>query len=96
MISYPSLNFALGDNIDMLRDSVQQFVAKELAPRAAGIDSIVALDDAAAIEAALAAFVDRIEDGSAVRIGRPQAERHGRRARTGELAALLDALVASR
>ena len=39
MISYPSLNFALGDNIDMLRDSVQQFVAKELAPRAAGIDS---------------------------------------------------------
>ena len=39
MISYPSLNFALGDNIDMLRDSVQQFAAKELAPRAAGIDS---------------------------------------------------------
>jgi isovaleryl-CoA dehydrogenase len=39
MISYPSLNFALGDNIDMLRDSVQQFVAKELAPRAASIDS---------------------------------------------------------
>ena len=64
--------------------------------RAAGIDSIVALDDAAAIEAALATFLDRIEDGSAVRIGRPQAERHGRRARTGELAALLDAIVASR
>jgi isovaleryl-CoA dehydrogenase len=39
MISYPSLNFALGDNIDMLRDSVMQFVAKELAPRAASIDS---------------------------------------------------------
>ena len=36
---YPSLNFALGENIDLLRNSVQQFVAKELAPRAASIDS---------------------------------------------------------
>ncbi|MEW9897899.1 isovaleryl-CoA dehydrogenase [Chitinivorax sp. PXF-14] len=37
-MSYPSLNFALGDTIDMLRDSVQGFVAKELAPRASEIE----------------------------------------------------------
>lgn len=37
-MSYPSLNFALGETIDMLRDSVQSFVASEIAPRAAQID----------------------------------------------------------
>jgi len=37
-MSYPSLNFALGETIDMLRDQVQSFVAKEVAPRAAQID----------------------------------------------------------
>lgn len=37
-MSYPSLNFALGETIDMLRDQVQAFVAKEVAPRAAQID----------------------------------------------------------
>ena len=37
-MSYPSLNFALGETIDMLRDQVQSFVAKEIAPRAAQID----------------------------------------------------------
>ena len=35
---YPTLNFALGETIDMLRDQVQSFVAAELAPRAAQID----------------------------------------------------------
>ncbi len=35
---YPSLNFALGETVDMLRDQVQAFVANELAPRAAQID----------------------------------------------------------
>ena len=35
---YPSLNFALGEDIDMLREAVQQFAAKEIAPRAAQID----------------------------------------------------------
>ena len=35
---YPSLNFALGETIDMLREQVQAFVASELAPRAAQID----------------------------------------------------------
>ena len=37
-MSYPSLNFGLGETIDMLRDSVQQFAQAELAPRAAQID----------------------------------------------------------
>jgi isovaleryl-CoA dehydrogenase len=37
--SYPSLNFNLGDDIDMLRDSVFQFCAAEIAPRAEAIDS---------------------------------------------------------
>lgn len=35
---YPTLNFDLGEDIDMLRDSVYQFSQKELAPRAAQID----------------------------------------------------------
>ena len=35
---YPTLNFDLGEDIDMLRDSVYQFCQKELAPRAAEID----------------------------------------------------------
>lgn len=35
---YSSLNFALGDTIDMLRDQVQGFCRAELAPRAAQID----------------------------------------------------------
>lgn len=37
-MSYPSLNFALGETIDMLRDQLQSFVATELSPRAAQID----------------------------------------------------------
>lgn len=36
--SYPTLNFDLGEEIDMLRDSVYQFAQSELAPRAAQID----------------------------------------------------------
>ncbi|MDE0841431.1 MAG: isovaleryl-CoA dehydrogenase [Porticoccaceae bacterium] len=36
--SYPSLNFNLGSDIDMLRDSVYQFCADEIAPRASLID----------------------------------------------------------
>lgn len=35
----PTLNFNLGEDIDMLRDSVFQFCSKEIAPRAADIDS---------------------------------------------------------
>jgi isovaleryl-CoA dehydrogenase len=37
--SYPSLNFNLGTDIDMLRDTVIQFCANEIAPRASEIDS---------------------------------------------------------
>ena len=37
-ISYPSLNFDLGFEIDMLRDSVYHFCQAELAPRAQQID----------------------------------------------------------
>ena len=37
--SYPSLNFDLGEEIDMLRDMVYQFCQAELAPRAAQIDA---------------------------------------------------------
>ena len=36
--SYPTLNFNLGEDIDMLRESVYQFCAAEIAPRAAEID----------------------------------------------------------
>ncbi|TGD75684.1 isovaleryl-CoA dehydrogenase [Mangrovimicrobium sediminis] len=38
MSSYPSLNFGLGEDIDMLRDAVRQMCLKEIAPRAAQID----------------------------------------------------------
>ena len=33
MIRFPSLNFALGETVDMLRDAVQSFAAEEIAPR---------------------------------------------------------------
>ena len=36
---YPTLNHRLGEELDMLRDTVYQFCQKELAPRAAEIDS---------------------------------------------------------
>ena len=35
---YPTLNFDLGEEIDMLRDSVFQFSTKEIAPLAAQLD----------------------------------------------------------
>ncbi|MCF6216882.1 MAG: isovaleryl-CoA dehydrogenase [Emcibacter sp.] len=39
MVSYPTLNFNLGEDIDMLRDTVASFAARELAPIAGEIDS---------------------------------------------------------
>src|SRR5262245_11043761 len=38
MAQLPGLSFQLGDTIEMLRDSVQAFATKEIAPRAAQID----------------------------------------------------------
>ena len=38
MLNYPTLNFRLGETIDLLRATVQQFAAVEIAPRAADID----------------------------------------------------------
>jgi isovaleryl-CoA dehydrogenase len=35
---YPTLNFGLGEEIDMLRDAVRQMCDREVAPRAAAID----------------------------------------------------------
>jgi isovaleryl-CoA dehydrogenase len=39
MIDFPSLPFDLGADVDMLRDTVRDFAASEIAPRAAAIDS---------------------------------------------------------
>lgn len=36
---YPSLDFDLGEELDMLRDTVAAFAAEEIAPRAAAIDA---------------------------------------------------------
>ena len=38
MLDFPGLDFHLGETIDMLRETVQQFAAAEIAPRAAEID----------------------------------------------------------
>jgi isovaleryl-CoA dehydrogenase len=38
MMNYPSLNFDLGETIDMLRDTVRAFAENEIAPRATQID----------------------------------------------------------
>ncbi len=38
MLNFPSLNFHLGETIDLLRSTVQQFAADDIAPRAADID----------------------------------------------------------
>src|SRR5450432_1625204 len=38
MLNFPALDFNHGETIDMLRSTVQQFAATEIAPRAAAID----------------------------------------------------------
>src|SRR5260221_627895 len=38
MLNFPSLSFHHGETIDMLRATVQQFAADEIAPRATAID----------------------------------------------------------
>ena len=37
-MTLPSIDFHHGEDIDMLRDTVRQFAAAEIAPRAADID----------------------------------------------------------
>ena len=37
-MDYPSLGFAHGETIDMMRESIRHFAAAEIAPRAAAID----------------------------------------------------------
>lgn len=37
-MTFPGLNFDLGDSADMIRDSVRRFSEAEIAPRAAEID----------------------------------------------------------
>src|SRR5271154_3964759 len=39
MDHFPTLNFHLGDTIDMLRSTVQQFASAEISPRASEIDA---------------------------------------------------------
>ncbi len=38
MVTIPGLQFDLGEDIAMLRDTLQQFTAAEIAPRAGAID----------------------------------------------------------
>jgi isovaleryl-CoA dehydrogenase len=38
MLDFPALNFHLGETVDMLRETVQQFATAEIAPRATEID----------------------------------------------------------
>ena len=38
MIHIPSLNFGLGETVDLLRDAVRDFAQAEIAPMAAEID----------------------------------------------------------
>lgn len=40
MPGYPTLNFNLGETVDMLRQAVHDFVRTEIAPQAAGIDQV--------------------------------------------------------
>ena len=70
-----ALTDARGDTAAVLRD--------------AGIDTIVPLDDAAAIARGLTAFLAQARAGTAPLVPAGEVERHSRRGRTGELAELL-------
>jgi hypothetical protein len=63
------------------------------AVRAAGIDTLAPLDDAAAIGAALLTFVALAEAGKAPLASEAVRRSHARSARTVQLAALFDAVV---
>jgi glycosyltransferase involved in cell wall biosynthesis len=71
---------AAGDTAGVLRD--------------AGVTAVVPLDSEAKIAEGLASFLNAARDGRAVVPGPEVVRRHSRRARAGELAALLDAVTA--
>nr|MDQ2694056.1 glycosyltransferase [Pseudomonadota bacterium] len=58
-----------------------------------GIDTLAQLDDRQGIAASLMDFLERLETGRAPVAAAAEARRHSRRARTRELAALLDGVV---
>jgi hypothetical protein len=70
-----ALTDARGDTASVLRD--------------AGIDTIVPLDDAAAIGRGLPAFLEQLRSGSAPLVPAADVGRHSRRGRTAELAGVL-------
>jgi hypothetical protein len=76
-----ALTDAKGDTASVLRD--------------AGIDAIVSLDDAAAIAQGLTTFLAQARGGTAPRVPAGEVQRHSRRGRTLELAALLAAQYTS-
>jgi hypothetical protein len=63
--------------------------------RAEGIDSIVRIDDADAIHAALGEFIATIRIGTAPVASLASLARHSREAKTAELASVLDSLLSS-
>lgn len=63
--------------------------------RAFGLDALAPLDDERAIRAALRSFLHRLREGSAPRPERQAVAAASRKARTAELAALLDEVVAA-
>jgi glycosyltransferase involved in cell wall biosynthesis len=62
---------------------------------AEGIDSIAQIDDAVAIRRALREFLSRIRSGTAAVAPADRIARHSRRAKTAELASLLDSVLPS-
>jgi hypothetical protein len=64
--------------------------------RTAGIDTIVAIDDEAAIRVGLESFLERLRDATAPTAPRQIVEAFSRKSRTAELARLLNRLVQAR
>ena len=74
-----ALTDAAGDTAAVLRD--------------AGVDSIVPLDSASAIEAGLLRFLEQVRCGAVPQLGAAEVARHSRLAGAGELARLLDSVA---
>jgi glycosyltransferase involved in cell wall biosynthesis len=63
--------------------------------RSAGLDWIAPLDDEQAIEATLPEFVGAVREGRAAIASEAEVARHSRRARSGQLAAILDEIAST-